>query len=931
MKGRTKRRKMLVGKYYQPIIHKRKTKTEVSQNHEPAKEQVSLSPERESSKSSLNKSLLKTNSNELAFKGSFFSLNKEIGKYDINEFLNYMEKPLDGMARKLYNAVIGSEHASKLVEVKGSEVVLSKKKIPTLVMQGATDPVLKFPGDILNGIVELSGKIKPFEEWSERTLERPFFKKIRHRSKIDYEVNALQGLMEFRKNAVDDAIKTEAKRLGIKVSELSDEAKAKVEAETNKNMEWLIFQRSMKSFDPKVGNYDTKHERALNRLVSGLPPAIFLANDAYNLSRMMDDDPNEASKEKKARFRQEVTRILMSGWLTLITMGALSKLINNSKAGIMLNTGLTVLATEMYSRLRNGKHITRLTPEEARKINEKNNAPEAKIAPQQKDTSFKAGEDKDKNAKEKQQKPLLSFDTVLKASAGIIAAGFTIKGLRKIPRIDAAFEAFFKPFKKVYKNLTEISDYKVKQEQIDEVANTLSERGFKTRGEQYRNVAIRSRELVVEKIVKELDKSSDIKTIDKFIENIQKKDVHTDVLKKNLKSLIQVLDKNGKKATADSYRYSTVSSLKKEKNLTMILENLKESIKSAGENNKTLVERIKENNLKEIKDDKFLEEIKTALEKSGDKDGKLYKEYKDAIDGLVNFGARDKKIKPLVNFFITPFSFMWSIIKFPYKIANWGVEMFTKKAPKSVQSMDELNMEAVSKSFDKISATAKKYREALAKAPDEAAKKNIYKKFEDFVMDNTLKAFNVNSMSNVSNSELSNLAKTAASAATIWFLMTDNYNMVMLKSNGNDVEGANTKFKERFVQEGSRLFYQTLLIDLFNKTFQKQYNGSLMGMSWITLTNTTMGEWLTRKSVGVPVGMHTRDELLALEDKQNNATGFKKDYYQFMKRLTGKRSIQSYNVKKKDENTSSSNSIQPQQTNVPFTNNSSLHKLMKGA
>ena len=52
---------------------------------------------------------------------------------------------------------------------------------------------------------------------------------------------------------------------------------------------------------------------------------------------------------------------------------------------------------------------------------------------------------------------------------------------------------------------------------------------------------------------------------------------------------------------------------------------------------------------------------------------------------------------------------------------------------------------------------------------------------------------------------------------------------------------------------------------------------------------------------GVPVGMHTRDELLKLEEEQNNATGFKKDYYQFMKRLTGKRSIQSYQVKKKNE------------------------------
>lgn len=86
---------------------------------------------------------------------------------------------------------------------------------------------------------------------------------------------------------------------------------------------------------------------------------------------MMDDDPKAATEEKRTRFKQEVSRILTSGYLTLITMGALSKLINNSKGGIMLNTGLTVLATEMYSRLKNGKHITRLTPEQARKINEK--------------------------------------------------------------------------------------------------------------------------------------------------------------------------------------------------------------------------------------------------------------------------------------------------------------------------------------------------------------------------------------------------------------------------------------------------------------------------------------------------------------------------------------------------------------------------------
>ena len=851
---------------------------------------------------SLNKSPLKTNSKELAFKGSFFSLYKEAGKYDINGFLNEMEKPLDGMARNLYNAVSSSKLTNNLIKTKPGEekVTVYQKTIPTLIGNGFSDPFLKFPGDILNGTVEIIGKIKPFADWSERTLKKPFFKNIRHRSKIDYEVNALQGLLEFKNMSVNDALKAKAAELGVDVKSLSADVKAQVEADVQKNFEWLIFQRSMKPFDTKVGNYDTKHERALNRLVSGLPPAIFLANDAYNLSRMLDDNPKEAKKEKRTRFKQETSRILTSGYLTLITMGALSKLINNSKIGIMAMTGATVLVTEMYSRLRNGKYITRLTPEQARALNEKNHAPEAAIKPQT--LSFKSNAENKSNSKEKQQKPLLSFDTVLKASAAVIAGGFAIKGIRKIPHVDAAFEALFKPFKNVYKEMTEISDYKVSQSQIDEIADTLIESGFKNRGEQYRKVAIHSRELVVDKIVKELKKVSDVKVIDSFLDKASKKDTHSEDMKKSFKSMIDVLDKNGYKDLAEKYRYSFVNKVKSDANLKNELAKVKQELQNIGNLNSNLTDRISQNGLNKITDDSFSSEIKEALEKSGSNGNKLYGEYMDALEGMVNLGARDKKVKPFVNFFITPFSFMWSVVKFPYKIANSVVELFMKKAPKGQKSMDALNMEAVSKSFDKIYEQVGKYKKAISGITDEEVKEKYYKKFHDFVMDNTLKAFNVNSMSNISNSDLSNLAKTAASAATIWFLMTDNYNMVMLKSNGNDVEGAETKFKERFVQEGSRLFYQTLLIDLFNKTFQKQYNGSLLGMSWITLTNTTIGEWLTRKSVGVPVGMHTRDELIKFEEEQNNATGFKKDYYQFMKRLTGKRSIQSYNVNKTKTN-----------------------------
>ena len=242
---------------------------------------------------------------------------------------------------------------------------------------------------------------------------------------------------------------------------------------------------------------------------------------------------------------------------------------------------------------------------------------------------------------------------------------------------------------------------------------------------------------------------------------------------------------------------------------------------------------------------------------------------------------KDRKIKPFVNFVIAPFKFVWNTITLPYWMIDEKLMGVFRKTPKIAKKTTDLD--ALANSFNKI------YKQAT--------KKNFNKaEFQDYVQVNLLKAWNEDSLSSVSNAELSNLAKTAATMATIWFLMTDNYNMVMLKSNGNDKDGAETKFKERFVQEGSRLFYQTLLIDLFNSTFRNQYNASLLGMSWVTLADTTLGEMLTRSSVGMPLKPHTRDELIALENEQINATGFKKKYYHFMQRLTGKRSIKTYEV-----------------------------------
>ncbi|MCM1010276.1 MAG: hypothetical protein NC390_05310 [Fusobacterium sp.] len=668
----------------------------------------------------------KINSQDLSFGVSLLSVKvdkiKPVKAEEIFDF--YKNSPLGDMPKKLYDSLSKSESAKKYMQVgQDGNITFHKKSILRLIWDGATYPFVQLPQDMLNGAVELLGKFKPLEKWSKEVLDTPLFKGIRRRSKEDAKVNSFRGLAELKQ-------------------------KLQTEGKTEEEIRKILFERSTKMFDPKTGNYDTKHERALNRLVTGLPPAIFLANDAYNLSRMMDDNKEQAEKERKQRFKQETSRILTSGYLTLITLGALQKYINNSQLGIMLMTGSTVLVTEMFSRLSNGKHITRLTPEQAKAINAKN-AKKDGVEPQAepKKVSFKSNEVKTEKDKQ-QQKPLLSFDTVVKASLGIIGAGLMLKELRRVPKIDKFFNDISKNYDDIYKNLTVNKDYTISKDKFDKIVNVLNENGFKELAAQY--------------------------------------------------------EKAGKKA--------------------------------------------------------------------------LGKE-----DNLIHLGEKDKKIKPFVNFVIAPFKFAKNIITLPYRLTQKMIGAMMPKQAKAEKLPEDIKSLAMS--IDKIAQ----------KALD---KKLPPQKFKDFVSDNILKGFNSDSMSNVSNAELSNLAKTAAAAATIWFLMTDNYNMVMLKSNGEDKEGADTKFKERFVQEGSRLFYQTLLIDLFNSTFRNQYNASLFGMSWISLTNTTMGEWLTRKSVGVAVKPHTRDELLAMEKEKNEATGFTKKYYNFMTRLTGKRSIESYNVKK---------------------------------
>ena len=162
------------------------------------------------------------------------------------------------------------------------------------------------------------------------------------------------------------------------------------------------------------------------------------------------------------------------------------------------------------------------------------------------------------------------------------------------------------------------------------------------------------------------------------------------------------------------------------------------------------------------------------------------------------------------------------------------------------------------------------------------------------------KGFNTATMSSLSNSDLSALAKNTSTAATIWFLMSDNHNMVMQKSNGEDKVKANTKAKERLVQETSRTFYNVMFINLFNNTFRSIYNSSLFGAQTVNMASTLIGEYVNRKAIGMPVSPQSREEILNKEYENITSQGPKGKFFRFMSRLTGKKVLsQRDNMQKK--------------------------------
>lgn len=694
-------------------------------------------------KKDIEKEPLKQSSSSISFGGSFFKDFKKMVKFlsgyndEISDYKKIFEKVKNATGidpEDLLKAT--KKHLPDNIKINGDKISFKEKGVFRLIYEAAIYPIVKMPFDIINWALKGSSNIvkKMFKTNKDNVFDTlyntKFLKNIRKKARAEEKYNALKGMVE-------------------QVSKVMGK----------KNADDTIFKISQKFFDPKAGKYNTVHERSLNRLVSGGVSTFFLANDAYNLASLVTNDPKESTKEGKIRRNQELVRIGTTAYLQLITLGALTQIVNATSWASPVIIATTVLLSETLSRTLAGKPVFFVNKEQAQKYNQAEEKKTGKKLVFTKTTLN--NKDKTQNKKE-DDKGLFTLNTLYKYIGLSIAIGLGGKGLKKIPAVKDFMDKVSSEYNKKYKQLT---------------TKTL-----------------------------EVDKS-------------------------DFEKLTKKLRDNGFNKLADNYE--------------------------------TMLKSLN-------KGDKIPEKIKL---------------------GTIN----RKFAQPFVDFALGIPRFAKSCLMFPYKLFSSLINGITSidvikksKVGEGVRDFMELNpktTKVASKGIDKVGIMTNAYRDLSDKLSMND------KEFKSYVKNCSYNSFNNQNTSSKSNADMALVTKLISSGVASLFLIADNYNMVMLKSNGEDKEGAWQKAKERIVQRISSLMYSSMFIKLFNSTFEAQYHQSLIGMSAITATSQTAMEITSRSSIGMPILKKTKEQIEQLEEKNENARGLKGKYFQFMSKLIGKKKL----------------------------------------
>lgn len=481
------------------------------------------------------------------------------------------------------------------------------------------------------------------------------------------------------------------------------------------------FAEGHKRLAPLVANYNAETERSLNRLVTGLIPAFFLANDAYNLSMYMKNNKTDAKQDKKRRFNQEVGRILTTTAATYGVMSLFAKQCNKSIGLTAAVTSGIVLVSEILGRKLAGNPVLPVSAKTAKEFaqnrQETNHNDKNKVSKNEKQASIKKGG--------------LTLNNILKTLGGLVVLGFAAEKVSNIKSVKSKLSDFKKSYENLYMEKFTIS-----------------------------------------------------------------KDEFADIIKK-------------------------------------------------------------------LKDNGF---------------GKVAKKYEMLVDNKaqnIELGKVKNKVKyTIIHQILTfPVRFTWDVLMLPYKKI---IKPITKMLGKSTKKPEELDLK-------KPLLSSIQYLEKI--------KKDSSPEFIRKVNERLVSSFDDLTKSSYNNSDLNVVVKTAQSAVTTGFLIADNYNMVMIDSQGQNKDLAEQKAKERAIQRGARLTYEAFIIKMLNDIFSGPCNSSLLAALGLAGGLRVITEMVERKAVGLPVGESTQEEIKENERIHLSATGIKGSYFRAMAKLSGKKNF----------------------------------------
>jgi len=556
-------------------------------------------------------------------------------------------------------------------------------------------PVTQMPLDIVNMTISGLKKIPGFKDasWLEALANKRIFKNRKEVVETKSHVSAIQHYFE-------------------------------VLTGNSEGGEYKRFVEGHKRLAPLMPNYNSETERSLNRIVTGMIPAFFLANDAYNLSMYMKNDKKAAEKEKKRRFNQEVIRIGITSAVTFAAMKSFAKQCNKS---MNLTASITlgiVLISEVMGRLMAGNPVLPVTAKGAKKYADK------RKDIQQSDTSKPAQQEN--TGKNPAKKGFLTVSNILKTIVGLIVFGFAAEKISKFPKVSEKLKCYTEKYKKLF-----TEDFIISREKYFKITQKLRDNGFDVMAQKYE---------------------------------------------------------------------------------AFVGPNESENIKIGSIKNKTkyvLIHQILTFPVRFVRDVVMFP-------------------YEKAVKPLVKIIKKESKEEKEINFKER----LQDSIKFLEKIQNDEPENFTRKVNEKIIS-----------SFDNLT-------------------KSSYK-----------------------NSDLGVIVKNAQSALTSAFLIADNYNMVMIDSQGKDKDLAEQKAKERTMQRASRLTYEAFILKMVNDIFAGPYNSSLLAALSIAGILRVITEVVERKSVGLPLNEATQDEIRNNEKEHLQATGLKGSYFRAMAKVTGKKTF----------------------------------------